>query len=300
MNLEVSGGRLAGFRATLLLVAWLAVSVAHPLAGAGSPAPAAGPGVTAAQLNDTIAAVLDRPEYAWRMSRDAAGLREGTSSLRLWLRDGFGWIERLYRWVRKWLNGLMPTPQDAGTGERDWQTSVQALLFALLAVTAAVLAVLVLRLWKRRQAGAPAPTGAVATAPITVLTDEVTADRLPPDEWLRLGRELLARGEWRLAMRALFLSGLAHLGRDGKVTIARHKSNREYAGELQRRAHDQPELLSAFRRSVGLLEGVWYGTHPATAEVAAAFLADLERIVNGGTPGLPAPAAAPATEGGAP
>jgi hypothetical protein len=82
----------------------------------------------------------------------------------------------------------------------------------------------------------------------------------------------------RLALRAFFLSGLAHLAAREVLTLARHKSNRDYEAELRRRARDQPPLLEAFAQNIAVVERVWYGQHAVDAEALRNFELNLERI----------------------
>ena len=115
------------------------------------------------------------------------------------------------------------------------------------------------------------------------LTDEnVAADQLPEDGWTTLGRELLARGEFRLALRAFYLASLAHLAERNLVSLARFKSNRDYERELQRRAHAFPDLQTVFGEIVSAFDRVWYGRHEVTVELVAQFAANVERIKGGG------------------
>ena len=112
------------------------------------------------------------------------------------------------------------------------------------------------------------------------LADEtVLASQRPEDEWLRLARDLHARGERRLALRAFYLSTLAGLGTRGWLAVARHKSNRDYLQELRRRARDHAGVLEAFARNVGRFERVWYGPHLADDGLLADFQADRERVL---------------------
>ena len=78
--------------------------------------------------------------------------------------------------------------------------------------------------------------------------ESVTADQLPEDGWLQLARELMERGELRLALRASYLAGLAHLGHRELIHLARHKSNRDYDRELHRRARAQRRAARRLRR----------------------------------------------------
>ena len=114
------------------------------------------------------------------------------------------------------------------------------------------------------------------------LTDEnVGADQLPEDGWMKLGREMLSRGELRLALRAFYLSSLASLADRNLVSLARFKSNRDYQRELERRAHALPGVVSMFGNNVGVFEQVWYGDHPADPLLVDEFLASVQRLKEG-------------------
>jgi hypothetical protein len=123
------------------------------------------------------------------------------------------------------------------------------------------------------------PVTAEALAPLPDLRDEgVTADQLPEDGWLQLARDLVQRGELRLALRASYLAGLAHLASRQLIGLARHKSNHDYDRELRRRARTNAELLAAFDRNLSAFERTWYGTHAVTPETLGDFTQNLERI----------------------
>ncbi|MCB1061695.1 MAG: DUF4129 domain-containing protein [Verrucomicrobiae bacterium] len=114
--------------------------------------------------------------------------------------------------------------------------------------------------------------------PIDLESDQIVATQLPEDEWMRLAREQIAKGEHRLAVRALFLASLAHLGDRGLLRVARFKSNRDYTRELSLKARTLPELQSAFGENVGLFERVWYGLHEIGRDAIDRFTANYERI----------------------
>jgi Domain of unknown function (DUF4129) len=99
---------------------------------------------------------------------------------------------------------------------------------------------------------------------------------------MRLARELLERGEFRLALRAFYLASLAHLAAKNLIRIARFKSNREYERELRRRAHSFPDLLSIFGDNLSTLERIWYGTHAADRDLVDRFAANVEKIKGAG------------------
>jgi hypothetical protein len=171
------------------------------------------------------------------------------------------------------------TPLPETTGKGGWVTSSHFWLTALLVLlVVAVLLLLAktLQQWRARGAGASASK---AAAPRPDLADEnVTADLLPEEEWLALAREHLARGELRLALRAFFLAGLAHLAGREILALARHKSNRDYQAELRRKARDRPPLLEAFEQNIAIVERVWYGRHEIDPDGLAQFENNFEQI----------------------
>jgi hypothetical protein len=136
---------------------------------------------------------------------------------------------------------------------------------------------LLFRFWQKRQP--PIEAQAEAMPPAPDLDDERTgADQLPEDGWLQLARELLGRGELRLALRAYYLASLAHLAERNLIVIARHKSNRDYERELVRRAHAVPELTGLFSANVSIFDRAWYGRHDVTVEGLESFAANVSRM----------------------
>ena len=110
----------------------------------------------------------------------------------------------------------------------------------------------------------------------------VGADALPEDGWTQLARELAARGEFRLALRAFYLASLAHLAQRNLISLARFKSNHDYELELSRRAHTLPTLRQVFSENVRAFDRVWYGTHAATGELVTQFAANVDGLKTSG------------------
>jgi len=155
------------------------------------------------------------------------------------------------------------------------------LLWTLVAVVASVLAIIIYRAWRGRRKSPPV-IASEAVLPVPDLADEnVGADQLPEEGWTKLARELLARGELRLAMRAFYLASLSHLAARNLISIARFKSNREYERELRRRGHSFPDLLSLFGQNISVFEAVWYGMHQVNADSVNQFALNVERIKTG-------------------
>lgn len=113
---------------------------------------------------------------------------------------------------------------------------------------------------------------------IDLESEEVVATQLPEDEWLRMAKEKIGQGEYRLAVRALFLATLAHLGERGLLKVVKSKSNRDYSGELSLKARSMPVVIEAFGENVGLFEWVWYGLHDIGDDAVARFTKNYEQI----------------------
>lgn len=283
----------AGFAALLLAAA----------APAEPPAPPAGlipgpDGATVADLDRAIAETISRPQYSWRSVRPAPPEpEEGApgliarffAQLREWVDRALHALRRLIEAIEEWLEGLFPSDvrRDSPTG---WETPVRLLLLALLAAVGGLLGWF---LWRnlRARSGAAAPLAEALPAERLIEDDSARPDQLPADEWLELARSLAEQGDLRLALRAMFLGCLATLASRGCVTVARHKSNRDYLREFERRARDRPAATAALTANVALLERVWYGRHAASADAYEAFVGNQRAVLA---------AAQPAGNGGAP
>ena len=125
----------------------------------------------------------------------------------------------------------------------------------------------------RKQRSKEEPQPEEEAPEIDVSDESVRADALPEDEWLALADRLAGEGDLRLALRAVFLAELAHLARLDLISLARHKSDREYLRELARRARDLPDVHQAMDWSVRTFERSWYGRH----EVTNALLAEMRQ-----------------------
>lgn len=252
--------------------------------------------VTADELDRAVTDVISRPEYAWRLPREKREFDDHASigAVTSFFEDMGEALSKAFRWVTKqiarffdWLREHFKRPPSHSPGPLNWEGPVQLLLFILLTVTVSILTIFLMRLWRTRKL-----TGRVNATPIgpsaSLLHEEVSADALPSNEWLMLAQELFTRGDLRLALRAMFLSGLAHLGETDIISIALHKSNHEYMREVVRRAHDVSGLVPAFAANVLIIERIWYGLHTPTEELVERFQANYACItaeqINDSTP----------------
>jgi len=237
--------------------------------------------VSSSKLDHEISKVIRQTKYTWRSPRE---MLEPDSSpnngiLTRFLASARKMLKKPLEQLSDWLNKFRRTSRPASPGSS--MASQQILLFALIAAAAVALAILLLRLLRGR-----APHRAtLASVPIPAapdLTDEnLAADQLPEDGWTRLARELLERGELRLALRAFYFASLAHLAGRNLIRLVKSKSNREYERELGRRGHAFPQLLAVFGENVSVFDRSWYGLHEVNNELVRRFAENVDRLKAG-------------------
>ena len=244
------------------------------------------------QIDSAVKETLQHDKYAWRLPREKLDDKDSTV-VGGWLRGFFISIgDTLMRWARwardvlrdvlEWFNRhFRPRPKfgdESGGSNLDWAGMLRWFAYALLVFAGAALAVLAVRLWRQGWRRTEFVRAQIVPARPDLNDENVTAAQLPEDEWLKLAREMLDKGELRLALRAFYLATLAHLAAREIVSIARFKSNRDYENEVNRRARGSADLRTAFSANVASFDRAWYGLYDVTAEVLAQFRSNFERI----------------------
>jgi hypothetical protein len=248
------------------------------------PAPAQPP-PSVTDLNHAIDNVIHRAEFTWRLPRRARPPVESTNwfvrttarmveSVTKFIRQLGRWFEQFMRWLEEQLRKAMP---GSATGPGMNSSKLRALIYALLAGVAIVLGWLLWQAMRQRKRIVVTPSTAIAT-PVNPNADDLQADLHPLDEWLQLARDCMSRQEWRLALRALYLAGLANLADRSLIAIHRSKSNQDYARELRRKARAKPELLAVFAQNMGVFERVWYGMYDVDLNTVEQFESNLVRL----------------------
>lgn len=229
--------------------------------------------VNAEKLNETIGKVIQQREYQWRFPRDRNEGDDVTKSVVMEFLEGFyRWFQKWWNRIQDWISGFFPDSKTKDDSVSDTSfTAQQRLWYILMASAVLILAAAVWIVWKRKKAEA----AVIQAEPLSVVpdvTDEnVLANQLPEEEWQSMARDFLARGEMRLALRALFLATLASLSRMELISIAKFKSNLDYKNELQRRAYTRNELQHLFSENISLFERGWYGIHEVNEEILTRF-----------------------------
>ena len=240
---------------------------------------------------------MQQKKYQWRLSRrDFEELSE----------EDQGWVtkqlnniadsmeafwnrmrERIREWEEK-LKKKQKEQEKKNRGSRDTGYKLPGMegfsslvSITLIVVVGGLLGWLIVILVKHYKSNAPVEFEDLeATGPIDLESEDIVASQLPEDEWMKLAREQIARGDTRLAIRALFLASLAHLGENGLLKIARFKSNRDYNRELELRARHRNLLRDAFDENTSLFERAWYGLHVLGDEAVDHFMQNYEKISN--------------------
>jgi len=249
------------------------------------PAPAQPP-VSVTDLNRAIDNVIHRAEFTWRLPRQARPPVDSSNwfvrttermveSITKFIRQLGRWFEQFMKWLEEQLRKAMP---GGGNGPGVNSGKLRALIYALLAGVTIVLGWLLWQAMRHRKRIVVTQALGLATPVVNPEADDLQADLHPLDEWLQLARDCMSRQEWRLALRALYLAGLANLAERSLIAIHRSKSNQDYARELRRKARTQPELLAVFAQNMGVFERVWYGMYDVDLSTVEQFESNLVRL----------------------
>lgn len=231
------------------------------------------------QLDESINQTLQNPEFSWRNPRAAQkaqlpgwleALQNGTRAIFRGINNG---IRSFFDWLESLIDKRIKSPGSGAAPASGLRTSS----YLVIALCVALILGLVIRQWRTKPA-VVAQAEAVNLVTVELADETLLPTDRPEDEWALLGRDLLAQGETRLALRALYLGCLAHLARQQWIQVHRGKSNLDYLYELRRRAKGYTGVESSFAENLRLYERSWYGEHAATPQVVAEFVANVERI----------------------
>ena len=292
--------RSGGVKKTVLAAMLLAFTLtAVPRAGAATGPEAPAPVVTAAgadsaaageQLDRALASELRRSVYRWDRPEDHPGQASSPfERIADWLNEKAGAIsdrlEEFWNRVKKWFEGEARRPEKHGgatvpEGSSGFRHSMFWLLVVLVAGLAGLLGVLACRVLRNRNAPAPAGADAPPAEPEPdVAAEDTAADALPSDGWFGLAAELRRKGDFRLALRALYLGTLAGLAARSLIRIARHKSNADYVREFRRHAHAMPDKVALFGGLARSVNAAWYGMAAVDEDACRDFEKNARNLV---------------------
>lgn len=213
---------------------------------------------------DEAKAILARPEFQQapeRPKEDTAEEDESPSWFRkLW--DDF-W-KAIWEWLRR--REPREAPIDLPDGGSSMAGANVVMLVAIAAV-AGVLLYILLRNWKRKRPDDAAVDESGAVSETALSSDPMSALSRPPEGWASLADQLAAAGNFREAIRHLYLALLSRLHRDGAIDYDPTLSNWEYLSAFKGPGEQKPPFRELTRR----FDFVWYGNLDATAASYAVF-----------------------------
>jgi len=253
-------------------------------AKSAEPARSVSPPPSAEQLEKAISEIMEQKKYQWKIPRHS--LQNGPED-QSWLSRK---VQELSDSIEAWGTIIMKkiddffkrktSPPKSGKGlEFDFRGLNSSLSIILMLVVAGLvtwLAFVMVKRYKGRKVEDQEESG--FSGIIDLESEDIVASQLPEDEWMRLAQEQISKGQTRLAIRALFLAGLARLGERGLLKIARFKSNRAYRTELELRVRHRTRLREAFEENTSLFERVWYGLHEIGDDAVKHFMENYEKI----------------------
>ncbi|MGD8352818.1 MAG: DUF4129 domain-containing protein, partial [Pseudomonadota bacterium] len=278
-----------------LTVCILAVLIAFPgIADAGRSTGSTGTSIIQAEshppeeIEKAVNTVLTRLEYSWRLPRekqDAASEPRGFlydlfRTLLDWAEKAADSIDRFMQWLVDLLNKLFPGGNGQSRDDSSGGLAGPILLYILIFAGAAACAVILGRLLGKKKDDEAQSIADPSVTAADLEDEDLLASDLPENEWLALARELLEKGEVRLGLRAMYLASLAHLAAKGIISLARHKTDREYIRELSSRGEVLQEVTSAFDDITGIFERAWYGMHYIEQQTLDYFSTRHREIMN--------------------
>jgi hypothetical protein len=210
--------------------------------------------------------ILSRPEFAQappppekeeKVKEDSAPPEES------------GWWKEFKEWLKKWLKKLFepdpdrkPPPLRTEFSPSTGMSGANLIMFLGILLTVGVLAAVLIRAFGRRQKEEAAQLE-VSTLDAKALADnEMSALARPPEGWAHLADELAAQGEYREAVRSLYLALLSRLHREGAILYDSTLSNWDYLRHFKGRR----DWLPPFRELTRRFDFAWYGNLPVGAQ----------------------------------
>lgn len=189
--------------------------------------------------------ILSKPEFQWQQAEPS-----------LWQQ----WGERFFAWLNEWLNKLF--------GGQSMNVNAGSPIKILLSVFA-ILIFAALIFFVLRDL-------------FTALVSESTLDSeeqsgevpLTAENALHRAQELSRGGDYRSAVRFLYLSSLLLLEERGLLRYDRSKTNRE----VLRSVADQPDLKKPLHDVVEVFDQVWYGYQALDQADYERYEADVQQI----------------------
>jgi hypothetical protein len=212
----------------------------------------------ATAARDAAKRILARPEFQTAPQRPKDAPEDGPESQ--------GWLAKLWNdfWkaIFEWLRRRAPQDQPIAPsgGLADPMVGANAVMLVAVALVAGVLLALLLHGWKRKKPENAAVDEAAAVDETPLSDEPMSALSRPPEGWATIADQLAAQGQFRDAIRHLYLALLSRLHRDGAIDYDPTCSNWEYLSAFK----GPPELKPPLRELTRRFDFVWYGNLDAS------------------------------------
>jgi hypothetical protein len=198
-------------------------------------------------------------------------------------------VDRAFAWLSQMLKKLWPgglSPSNGDSKPSKW--TVKDLWTWLIVIAVVTITLGAILIWLRRRRDAAAVSIPASVAPLADLSDAVLATARSEDEWFVLASQLEGSGDFRSALRAIYLGLLAGLAQREWLTIRRDRTNRDYLDEFTRRwrrraqatVDARTEIPGKLRSSMRQFDRVWYGFQMPTADAVATYRRDQRELLN--------------------
>ena len=217
--------------------------------------------VSADELERAVNQTLRSSDYDWRLPTSAEPAAEESTFVRFSERM-IGRVQKAWEQFWQWVGGIFRRPGSMPAMSAPPSAASRPLYLLIGVIVLAAAAFLVWRLLSRRTPDS-AVIGSIPSAAVDLNDQALTADRLPEEEWLSLADGLVQSGDFRAALRALYLGNLAWLHSRQLISIHSGKTNFEYQREFSRRGRPSPSASGLLAGNINAFERVWYGMHAA-------------------------------------
>lgn len=180
-----------------------------------------------------------------------------------------GWWKDFKDWLKKTLKKLFEPDPDRKPPTRRTNfapstgiSGANVIVTLGIALTVVVLAAVLIRALGRRQKEEAAQLEVSTLDAKALANDEMSALARPPEGWAHLADELAAKGEYREAVRSLYLALLSRLHREGAILYDSTLSNWDYLRNFKGRR----DWLPPFRELTRRFDFAWYGNLPVGAQ----------------------------------
>jgi hypothetical protein len=189
--------------------------------------PQQGSGQTDRPPMDVLKAVMAQPQFQWTQTAQRPNpIQE--------------WLDDLGRRFQEWLLSLIPDEYQAYLDLNSLFSIIGGLV--LLVIIFFVLRGVLLSIVEDTELNPD---------------DDALGEVITAEGALQRARDVSETGDYRTAVRFLYLSTLLFLEEHGMLRYDRSRTNREYLGSIRHK----PELAAIFRDVVEVFDRVWYGYH---------------------------------------